>query len=108
MTPEEAAIKCEQMGIQRTEGKGPPEIPSEAPIATAQLSDEETELSRCIKGRMEAHGESEEQAREWCTAEKSGEHEAVDAMIARGNTLLKLRQQRDIQRKKQARRHPLQ
>lgn len=106
MTSEEAAEACTNLGIQRTEGKAP-EIPGAKPSGEDQLSDEETEIQRCVKNKMESEGVSEEEAREWCSAEKAGEHEAVDALIERGNTLLRLRQQRDIQRKRDARRYPL-
>jgi hypothetical protein len=68
---------------------------------------EPSPLERCIKDRVEAEGESEDEAREWCEAELGGEHEAVDSLIERSKKLINMRAQRDIERRRASRRLPL-
>jgi len=86
------------------------ECREEHPIAEEDQTPEETEptpLERCIANRIEAEGESEEEATAWCKAELGGEHEAVDSLIGRSKKLLNMRSQRDIERRRGNRRQPV-
>jgi len=67
---------------------------------------EKTPMERCVAEQVDA-GKSEEEAREWCEAELAGEHEQAGDLIERSEKLLKMKAQRDIERQRQARRHPL-
>jgi len=91
MTKEEAEEACKPKEAEPAEDAEP----------------EPTPLERCIKDRIEAEGESEEEATSWCKAELSGEHEAVDSMIGRSKKLINMRTQRNIERRRQNRRSPI-
>lgn len=129
MTVEEATAKCKEEGVVKgdqdaafencvkrkmEEGKSKEEAEKECraehPVAEEDQEAEETEptpLERCVKNRMEAEGETEEEATEWCKAELAGEHEPAGDMIEQSKKLLRLREQRNIERRRANRRHPL-
>jgi len=67
---------------------------------------EKTELERCIENKTD-EGMSPEEAREWCLAEQAGEHVEADVLIEHSQKLLQMREQRDIERQRSARRSPL-
>jgi hypothetical protein len=67
---------------------------------------EKTPLERCIAEQVDA-GKTEEEAREWCEAELAGEHEQATDLIERSNKLLEMKAQRDIERQRESRRHPV-
>jgi hypothetical protein len=67
---------------------------------------EKTPLERCIAEQVDA-GKSAEEAREWCEAELAGEHEQATDLIERSEKLLKMKEQRDIERQRESRRHPV-
>ena len=126
MSTEEATAECKEEGVVKgdqdaafencvtrkmEEGKTREEAEKECreehPIAKEDDEPEPTPLERCIKDRIEAEGESEEEATNWCKAELAGEHEAVDSMIERSKNLINMRAQRDIERRRASRRHPV-
>jgi hypothetical protein len=67
---------------------------------------EKTELERCIENKVD-EGMGAEEAREWCLADQAGEHAPAADMIEHSQKLLKLREQRNIERQRSSRRHPL-
>jgi len=86
------------------------ECREEHPIAEEDQTPEETEptpLERCIANRIEAEGESEEEATEWCKAELGGEHKPAEDMLSNGKKLMNMRSQRDIERRRASRRQPI-
>jgi len=126
MSVEEATEKCKEEGIVKgdqdaafdncverlvAEGKtreeAEKECRAEHPVAEEDAEPEPTPMEVCVKDRMEATEESEEEAKTWCEAELAGEHQAVDSLIQRSNQLIQMKQQRDIEKKRQTRRHPL-
>jgi len=102
MTIGEAEAHCE-----------PPTLPEDepAPPPGATGTDQEetieaTPMEKCIAEQVDA-GKTEEDAKSWCEAELSGEHLEADAIIKHAESVLALKLQRDIERRRQARRHPL-
>jgi len=83
------------------------ECRGEHPVAEEDDEPEPTPLEKCIQGRIETEGESEEEARRWCLAELAGEHEEVGDMLQRSKKLIAMRSQRNIARRKRQRQHPV-
>lgn len=67
---------------------------------------EKTPMERCVAEQVDA-GKSEEEAREWCEAELAGEHTPTGDLLSHGEKMLKMKTQRDIERQRRARRHPI-
>lgn len=112
-TDEDAAFEhcvSRKMEEDKSREEAEKECRGEHPVAEEDQESEEVEatpLERCVANRIEAEGESEEEATSWCKAELSGEHEAVDSMIANNKKLLDMRAKRDIERRRRNRLHPL-
>jgi len=104
MTQGEAEAHCQAATLPSDEPTPPT---GAAKITQAQEEQvEKTPLERCIAEQMDA-GKTEEEATEWCKAELAGEHEEVDSLIQRSEMLLEMKAQRDIERQRESRRHPI-
>lgn len=112
-TDEDAAFEhcvSRKMEDGKSREEAEKECRAEHPVAEEDQEGEEAEatpLERCVKDRIEAEGESEEEATSWCKAELAGEHEAADSMIDRSKKLIEMRTKRDIERRRHNRQHPL-
>lgn len=125
-TAEEAAEACKAKGLVKgdqdaafdncverlvEEGKtreeAEKECRAEHPIGEGDAEPEQTPLERCIVTRMEATEDTEEEAKAWCEAELAGEHEAADSMVEQSEKILRMREQRNIERQRRQRRNPL-
>jgi len=98
---EECIAKKMEAGMTRKE--------AEEACKGETAGDEEAEKTlkeRCVANQMDA-GKTAEEAEEWCEAELAGEHEQADALIERSEKLLRMKEQRDIERQRHARRHPI-
>jgi len=111
MTRGEAEAHCEAATLPSDEPTPPPgstgtdvKVKPEKDQTPEEV--EKTPMERCIAEQMDA-GKTEEEAKAWCEAELSGEHEKADALIARSEKLLKMKAKRDIERQRQARRFPV-
>lgn len=94
----------------------------ELPIAEEDQEVEKTPMERCVAEQVDA-GKTEEEAKAWCEAElegkskedaekfikevEAGEHWAANDLINRSKKLLSMKQQRDIERQRSTRRHPI-
>ena len=111
MTRGEAEAHCEAATL-------PSDIPAPPPGSTGtdvkakpkkDQEAEETEktpMERCMAEQIDA-GKTEEEAKAWCEAELSGDHEQAGDLIARSEKLVKMKAKRDIERQREIRRHPL-
>ncbi len=66
----------------------------------AEAQEEPTPLEKCTATKQE-EGMSEEEARTWCEAELAGEHEKGQDLIERNVELLKLKNDREIELRRQ-------
>ena len=83
-----------------------PPAPVTTDVKKTDETVEQTPLARCITAQVE-QGKTQAEAEAWCKADLAGEHETVDSLMERTTTLLRLKAERDIERAREQRRHPV-
>jgi hypothetical protein len=107
-TPFEKCVNAKMSdGVSREDAEA--ECRTEHPVVDEDQTPEEVEpspMERCVENKKD-EGLSDEEAQKWCQAELAGEHQEAGDMIEQNKKLLSLREQRDIQKRRQQRRSPL-
>ena len=111
MTRGEAEAHCEAATLPSDEPTPPPgstgtDVKAKPKKDQEAEETEKTPMERCIAEQVDA-GKTEEEAKAWCEAELSGEHEEAGDLIARSEKLLKMKEKRDIERQREIRRFPV-